>query len=320
MTSTNTPLHRLPSLRALLVFNTVALHLNQVRAAEALSLTQSALSRQITGLEDHLGVTLFTRNARGLAFTQEGELLYDFTQRAFDLLNDGLGRLVLDKERQTLVVSAARSYAERVLAPRISSFIEMHPWIDVRVDIHRYYADIDSSGADISIRLGNGEWDGYEKLRLSDDRLIPVASPHVAQALAALRPGDLAGKLLLRNLERDYIAAWNDANPGEALAGSSMAVKFNDSATLLAALESGSGVTITRLSLVADALASGRLQRLWSGSAKDGLDYYAVCAPRALHKSTTTLFMQWLRRSLPGSALSAEQQDAACNGGGHTSG
>ena len=293
-------LHRLPSLRALLVFNTVALHLNQVRAAEALSLTQSALSRQIKGLEDHLGVVLFTRNARGLAFTQEGELLYDFTRRAFDVLADGLGRLAPDRERQTLVVSVARSYAERVLAPRISGFIEMHPWIDVRVDIHRYYADIDSSGADISIRLGNGDWEGYETLLLSDDLLIPVASPRVAQALASRQAGELAGNLILRNLERDYITAWNDANRDEMLTGAGIAIKFNDSATLLAALESGSGVTITRLSLVADALATGRLQRLWSGSAKDGLNYYAVCAPRTLHKSTTTLFMQWLRQTLPG--------------------
>jgi len=108
MSSANTfPLQRIPSLRSLLVFDTVARHLNQVRAAESLSLTQSALSRQIKALEDHLGVTLFERNSRGLKFTQEGELLYDFTRRSFELLNEGLGRLVLNVERQTLVVSAA---------------------------------------------------------------------------------------------------------------------------------------------------------------------------------------------------------------------
>ncbi|WP_454689704.1 LysR substrate-binding domain-containing protein [Achromobacter aloeverae] len=299
MRSSNTfPLQRMPSLRSLLVFDTVARHLNQVRAAESLSLTQSALSRQIKALEDHLGVALFERNSRGLKFTQEGELLYDFTRRSFELLNEGLGRLVLDFERQTLVVSAARSYAERVLAPRLGDFVRAHPWIDVRIDVHRYYADIEASGADISVRLGDGNWPGYDALRLSEDGLIPVCAPAVAQALRGGRPGDVAGHLVFRNVERDYVEQWNRCNAQAAFVNEHAVLKFNDSTTLLSALEAGQGVTVARMSLVADALARGVLVRLWSGEARDDLDYYAISAQRTAHRSATVLFMEWLRETL----------------------
>ena len=156
MTSRDQALLRsLPSLKALLFFNTVAKHLNLVRAGEELHLTQGALSRQLKALEDHLGVSLFKRGPRGLAFTQEGEILYDYCQRAFDTLGTGLRHLSVVAERETLVVSVARSFAVRVLAPRIAGFVQAHPWVDLRIDIHRYFAHLDSSGADISIRLGS---------------------------------------------------------------------------------------------------------------------------------------------------------------------
>ena len=85
-------LRRLPSMKALLFFNVVGRHLNLVRAGEELHLTQGALSRQIKLLEQHLGVALFRRLARGLAFTQEGETLYAYSQQAFGTLDAGLRR------------------------------------------------------------------------------------------------------------------------------------------------------------------------------------------------------------------------------------
>jgi len=113
MSSGNTDLLRtLPSIKALLVFNTVAKHLNFVRAADELHMTQGALSRQVKALEEHLGVVLFKRGPRGLSFTQEGDLLYDYSRRAFDTLGTGVRHLSVSSGRKTLVVSVARSFAD----------------------------------------------------------------------------------------------------------------------------------------------------------------------------------------------------------------
>lgn len=301
MRVTNTSLlARLPSLKSLLVFNVAGKHLNLVRAAEELFQTQGALSRQLKALEEHVGVALFERGPRGLRFTQEGELLYDFTCRAFDLLGTGLHRLVLDVERQSLVVSAARSFAMRTLAPRLPAFVRAYPWIDLRIDVHRYFADLESSGADISIRLGFGDWPNYRTLRLTDDMLIPVCAPSVAETLAAAQPqGSLAGACFLRNVEREYLDEWNQESGHPILAEGAASLGFNDSATLLATAEAGMGVAVTRASLVEHALACGALVRPFPGEVRDGMDYYAVCSARSADKPASMLFLQWLRQVFP---------------------
>jgi LysR family glycine cleavage system transcriptional activator len=288
-------LRSLPSMKALLFFNTVAKHLNLVRAGEELHLTQGALSRQLKALEDHLGVELFRRGPRGLVFTQEGEILYDYSRRAFDTLGAGLRHLSLAAERETLVVSVARSFAIRVLGTRIARFVQANPWVDLRVDTHRYFADLDSSGADISIRIGTGEWQGYRMQALTDDAVWPVASPEVA---ARLMGGDSDGPdetpLLLRNMERDYWDAWLQAGYHAFEVDGAPTMRYNDSATMLEAVHAGAGYCLTRACLVRAAVAAGSLTRLGGQEMRDGLKYYAICAARSGTKKPVQLFMAWL--------------------------
>ncbi|SIO48711.1 LysR family transcriptional regulator, glycine cleavage system transcriptional activator/LysR family transcriptional regulator, regulator of gene expression of beta-lactamase [Burkholderia sp. GAS332] len=285
----------LPSVKALLFFNTVAKHLNLVRAGQELQMTQGALSRQLKALEEHLGVELFKRGPRGLSFTQEGELLYDYSRRAFDTLGTGLRRLSVDADRDTLVVSVARSFAVCSLGKRISGFTKANPWIDLQIDIHRYYADIDSSGADISIRLGAGDWSGYRMLALTDDRVGAVCAPRLARQYEKLAPlGALENGFLLRNVERDYWEEWQNCGNRMLDLDTAPTIRFNDSAAMLEATKSGAGLCLSRLALVADALADGSLKQLWKQELRDGLRYYAVCSNRTIARRAVDLFMNWL--------------------------
>ncbi len=301
MTASNTSvLSRIPSLRSLLFFNAAGRHLNLVRAAAELCLTQSALSRQIKTLEDHLGVQLFERGPRGLRFTEEGELLYDFTSRAFLLMDQGVSKLAATAGRHTLVVSVARSFAQRVLAPRLGAFMSANPDVDLRIDVHRYYADLESSDADISIRLGKGDWPDYQSVKITDDVLIPVCAPSVAAQLERHRaiPDDI---ILLRNRERDYLDFWELHNTETPIRSARrLSIDFNDSATVLSTLESGVGITVTRSSLAADALERGSLVRPFAGVANDGLNYYAVGSQRSTKNLVVKLFMQWLAATFGG--------------------
>ncbi|WP_442596877.1 LysR substrate-binding domain-containing protein [Parapusillimonas sp. JC17] len=312
MTASNTNiLSRIPSLRSLLVFNAAARHLNQVRAAEELCLTQSALSRQLKSLEEHLGVQLFERGPRGLRFTQEGELLYDFTSRAFALMGEGINRLGITTERHTLVVSVARGFAQRVLAPRLGEFVSAHPQIDLHIDIHRYYADLESSGADISIRLGVGDWDDYHSVKITDDALVPVCAPPIAERIKGREdiPDDI---IVLRNREREYLDTWMlHPRVRRIPTEGRMSLSFNDSATLISALESGVGIAVSRSSLVSDALESGSLVRPFEGEIKDGLDYYAVSSRRSRRNAVVSLFMQWLEAKFESSFSAATVRKTA---------
>lgn len=278
-------LRSMPSMKALLFFNSIARHLNLVRAAEELHLTQGALSRQLKGLEDHLGVELFKRGPRGLSFTQEGEILYDYSRRAFETLGMGLRHLSVTAERETLVLSVARSFAIRVLGSRIGEFLRANPWVDLRIDIHRYFADLASSGADISIRLGQGDWPGTRFQALTDDAIWAVANPAVA--------AQLGGSLLLRNTERDYRDAWLAAgHPSAALEGRG-SLLFNDSATMLEAVHAGAGFCLTRACLVRDAVGAGTLVRMGDAEIDDGLRYYALYAPRSEGRQAVEALMRW---------------------------
>lgn len=296
MSSGNTDLLRtLPSIKALLVFNTVAKHLNFVRAAEELHMTQGALSRQVKALEEHLGVVLFKRGPRGLAFTQEGDLLYDYSRRAFDTLGTGVRHLSVSAGRETLVVSVARSFADCVLCKRLGSFAKSNPWIDLRIDVHRYFVDLDSSGVDISIRLGPGPWDGYRALAISDDRIGAVCNPRLARRYEKLRSSDVLKEgLLLRNVERDYWERWQESGHRVPDLDGSPAIRFNDSAPMLEAAKGGVGLCLTRLTLASDSLADGTLKQLWRQELRDGQRYYAVCANRTNARRAVEAFMQWL--------------------------
>jgi DNA-binding transcriptional LysR family regulator len=290
----------LPSMKALLFFNTVARHLNLVRAGEELHLTQGALSRQLKALEDHLGIQLFRRGPRGLAFTQEGEILYDYSRRAFDTLGAGLRHLSLVADRETLVVSVARSFAIRVLGRRVPRFVQQHPWVDLRLDTHRFFADLESSGADVSIRLGKGDWERYRMQALTDDAVWPVAAPSLAVRLGNGADAAAQGELLLRNTERDYWDAWQLAKhrpfPGDDVAS----LRYNDSATMLEAVHAGAGFCLTRACLVRDAVAAGTLARIGPDEMRDGLAYYALCTPRSGTKKAVQLFMAWLESEFAG--------------------
>ncbi|NYT25465.1 LysR family transcriptional regulator [Alcaligenaceae bacterium] len=312
MTPSNTSvLSRIPSLRSLLFFNAAGRHLNLVRAADELRLTQSALSRQIKALEEHLGVRLFERGPRGLRFTEEGELLYDFTSRAFLLMDQGVSKLAATAGRHTLVVSVARSFAQRVLASRLGGFVSANPEVDLRIDVHRYYADLESSGADISIRLGKGDWHDYHSVRITDDVLIPVCAPGVASRLA--EQGRIPETtILLRNRERDYVGSWAAQQPEMPFHIDRLpSIDFNDSATVISTLESGTGITVTRSSLVADALEEGTLVRPFAGEVKDGLNYYAVQSARSTKNAVVKRFMQWLDATFGGDFSAPAKQTAA---------
>lgn len=285
---------RLPSMKALLFFNTVGKHLNLVRAGQELHLTQGALSRQLKALEEHLGVDLFKRGPRGLAFTQEGETLYAYSQRAFELLGSGLRRISVVADRETLVVSVARSFALRVLSRRLRAFMEAYPFVDLQIDTHRYSADLESSGADISIRLSFSEPGAYRVHALTDDVLWTVAQPSMARRLrGAARAGRSAPAKLLVYSERDDWEAWVRAG-NIAIQPEAHALRVGDSATLIELVENGAGFCLTRACLVQEAIREGRLARIDTTEIRDGQRYRAVCGPRSGAKRGVNLFFDWL--------------------------
>jgi DNA-binding transcriptional LysR family regulator len=137
------------------VFHAVAEAGSLTRAGESLSLSQSAVSRQISALEDNLNTVLFHRHARGLILTEQGEELfrtahdiYGKVARAEGILKDNK-----DKPSGDLRVTASVGIGSTWLTPRLSEFIDIYP--DIRLDLilEDRSLDLGMREADIAIRL-----------------------------------------------------------------------------------------------------------------------------------------------------------------------
>ncbi len=121
----------------LYIFHTVASHLNFSRAAEALYITQPAVSIQIQELEKALGVTLFHRRPRGLRITEVGETVYAYSQQIFALSNRMVATVQEMQDLKTghLVLGASTTPGEFVLPMAIGQFRRIYPGIQVELVI-----------------------------------------------------------------------------------------------------------------------------------------------------------------------------------------
>ena len=137
------------------VFHAVAEAGSFTRAGEALRLSQSAVSRQISALEASLGVTLFHRHARGLKLTEHGELLYRTAREVFAKVGMTEAMLAEGKDRPKgpLIVTATLGFSTSWLAPRIAKFVDLYPEISLTLTADDRELDLGMREADVAIRM-----------------------------------------------------------------------------------------------------------------------------------------------------------------------
>ena len=127
----------LPPLNALRAFEATARHASFSKAAEELHVTPAALSHQIRGLEDLLGLKLFHRRARSIELTDAARLIYPGIRTGFESLRGAVEQLDRGRQDRMLVVSASPGLTAKWLVPRIYRFLAQHPEIDTRITAER---------------------------------------------------------------------------------------------------------------------------------------------------------------------------------------
>lgn len=141
------------------IFHAVAEAGSFTHAGDALHLSQSAVSRQVSTLEGSLGVSLFHRHARGLILTEQGELLYRTAHEVFGKLALTEALLKDGKERPSgeLKITTTTGFGSTWLAPRIREFIQNYPDIRVSLLLGEGELDLSMRQADFAIRLWRPE-------------------------------------------------------------------------------------------------------------------------------------------------------------------
>src|SRR5882724_12423660 len=140
-------------LNALRAFEATARHLSFSKAAEELHVTPAALSHQIRGLEDLLGLKLFHRRSRAIELTEAARLIYPGIRNGFENLRTAVEQLDRARQDRILVVSASPGLTAKWLVPRIYRFLAQHPDIDPRISASTGYANFGTDGVDVGIRL-----------------------------------------------------------------------------------------------------------------------------------------------------------------------
>jgi DNA-binding transcriptional LysR family regulator len=137
------------------VFHAVAEAGSFTHAGEALNLSQSAVSRQISALEESLSVPLFHRHARGLILTEQGEVLYHTAREVFSKLAMTEAMLSESKDRPKgpLKVTTTVSFGSAWLSPRIREFMDLYPEIQVTLVVDDSELDLSMREADVAIRM-----------------------------------------------------------------------------------------------------------------------------------------------------------------------
>ncbi|WP_207476168.1 transcriptional regulator GcvA [Arenibaculum pallidiluteum] len=285
---------RLPPLNAVRAFEAAARHLSFTRAAAELNVTQAAISHQIKGLEETLGVPLFRRLNRALVLTEAGQSYLPPLNEALDLIAEATARLRQAENQGVLTVSTISSFAARWLVPRLPRFQALHPTVDVRLSSSTRLVDFTQQDVDIAIRFGRGHWPDLAVERLLREDVFPVATPALRDGPPPIRhPSDLRGVTLLHD---DFTINWADWLRLSGVDGVdvSRGPRYTDSGHLIQAALAGQGVALARSALIADDLAAGRLVRLFDLALPSELAYWVVCPPHYLRRPKVRAFRDWL--------------------------
>ena len=269
---------RLPPLYALRAFEAAARHSSFTRAADELSITQSAVSRHIRTLEEHFACRLFVRNGRSLQLSEAARLLLPGVREGFAALERACN--TLRSEDDILRMKAPSTLTMRWLLARLSRFRHLQPgnevqltsaWMDVD------HVDFNHEPFDCAVLLSDGHFPSdWEVKRLFSELLIPVGAPELLKE----GPWDerrLAGIELLHPTpdKRDWRSwlARMDLTDKVSLKGGQV---FDTLELGMIAAARGYGVSMGDLLMVAEDVAQGRLSLPWPTAVASGLDYYLV--------------------------------------------
>lgn len=252
-------MEKLPPLNALRAFVAAGASLSFTKAAKELEVTQAAVSQQVRLLEQHLGSALFVRQHNALHLTEAGAQLLPRYQEALFAISAVSEAVRTRRPPGILRVSVLPGFAQCWLLPRLKSFCDANPDIEIHLLTTHRSGDFPHGDADIAIRVGIA-WPGLDATFLMGAAITPACSPQLLARGRGLRsPEDVLHYTRLHSTTdpddwRIWLAAAkvsaDDIDRGPRLDSFALAI---------GAATAGLGIAIIRRTLIADDLAKGKL-------------------------------------------------------------
>lgn len=287
------------------------------RAAEALGLSRSGVSRAVARLEARVGVRLLDRTTRAVALTDEGRRLYSEVAPLLTGIEDAVtvtsGSAVAVRGRLRVNVDAF--FSRLLFAHHIPEFLSLYPDLTLELVAKDQLGDLVGEGFDIAVRFGHPPDSSLVSRKLLETRTIVVASPtYVAAHGRPLAPPDLARHACIQvrdSASGQPIDTWSFRRGGEAVevraTGRLMVAEFG---TMLGACLEGVGIARVKAIGVQRLIDRGELVELlpdWTG---ETFPLHALYPSRHLPPAKVRAFIDFVQSRL-GSSAAAETQDAA---------
>lgn len=283
----------LPSTALLAAFEAAARAGSVTLAARELSLTQSAVSRQIKLLEEQLEVELFVRERQTIRLTAAGEAYSREIRDALRKISTASFNLRGNPRGGTLNLAILPTFGTRWLAPRLPKFLAQNPGVTINLATRLSYFDFRTEALDAAIHFGPRDWPGAEMALLRSEEVVPSCSPELKKQLRFRAAGDIKKASLLSISTRpDAWDQWFLAQNVPGATGQTM--YFDQFATVAQAAMVGVGVALLPTFLIQDELAGGRLVRALNLPMESKERYYLVWPPERSTYPPLIVFRDWL--------------------------
>ena len=295
----------LPPLNSLRTFEAAARLGSFTKAARELNVTPAAVSHQIRGLEEYLGVTLFRRTTRRLALTDQATAAAETLHEAFHRISQSVeslrpsGRSGRSGKSGALSISVTPAFATRWLVARLPHFQKRHPRIHLRIAASPSPVDFDQEDIDVAVRIGRGGFAGVVAVELFHEWLAPVASPAFLRQNVLRRPVDITRVPMLHDNSMRRAGrprAWQEwfRIAGAPLLETRRGTHFDDGHLALQAAAAGGGVALGRLVYAVDDLAAKRLRIAMQPVIEMDIAYYLLIPEARAGLPAVIAFRTWI--------------------------
>ena len=281
-------------LNPLRTFAIAARHRTFTSAARHMNVSQVAISRQITTLEDYLGVKLFDRNARSVALTDQGRNFAREIGTLFDDIEKATERVRYKEQANVINLRIYPTLAHYWLLPKLGDFSRRHPNYQIRFDTVVEPLDFRGTHLDVAIQLGNQTWRETRSRKLFDEVIDVVCSPDYAARFDDFAdPARLDDAQLLH--ARYRFQEWSvwAAEAGYTIRDNEGMV-FDSSLLVYSAARQGVGLALGQIGLLDSELRSRTLVRPFMKPVETGTAFHAVWPTMNSVSLQTRHFIDWL--------------------------
>ncbi len=291
--STNNQRRLLPSTSMLAAFDAASRTGSFTIAARELNLTQGAISKQISALEEQLDVVLFKRTHQNIVLTEIGRTYAKDIQSALEAIRSASLKAMTAPSGGVLNLAVLPTFGTRWLMPRLPSFIKKNPNITINFSTKLSPFDFRTEDLHTAIHYGTADWPNTESTYLMGEEIVPVCSPGFLQKNSIDSANDLISAPLLHIYSRPD--AWPDWFEAQGLsAQSSEGMYFEQFTTAARAAVAGLGVVLLPKFLLENELERGELVLALDQPMKSDYGYFLITPSENADYAPVMAFRDWL--------------------------